>query len=174
MKLNARLTTGDIDNLIREVENFKYDLQRKLADFVIELADLGITIAKANTYVEYDDEYKDMGDMLEFSKETTISDDEVTCTLTVTGQVYTKTWQGGSAEVNPLLMAEFGSGWRAIEGHQGTFPNQHVAFMRPWHWTDSSGQRHESYGGEPSRPMFKAKEEMEKQIREVAERVFKA
>ena len=129
MKLNARLNTGDIDNLIRQVENFKYDLQRKLADFVIELADIGITVAKANTYVEYDEQYINMGDMLEFSKETVIEDTGVTCVLTATGQVYTKEWQGGSAQVNPLLMAEFGSGAKAVDGHRGTFPNQHVAFL---------------------------------------------
>lgn len=174
MKLNARLNTGDIDNLIRQVENFKYDLQRKLADFVIELADIGITVAKANTYVEYDEQYINMGDMLEFSKETVIEDTGVTCVLTATGQVYTKEWQGGSAQVNPLLMAEFGSGAKAVDGHRGTFPNQHVAFLQSWKWTDNSGITHESSGSEPSRPMFKAKQDMEKQIREVAERVFRA
>ena len=174
MKLNARLNSRDISNLVRQVENFKYDLQRKLADFVIELAEIGITVARANTYVEYDEQYINMGDMLEFSKETVIEDAGVTCVLTATGQVYTKEWQGGSAQVNPLLMAEFGSGAKAIDGHRGTFPNQHVAFLQSWKWTDNSGITHESSGSEPSRPMLRAKEEMENQIREVAERVFSA
>lgn len=174
MKLNARLNTRDISNLIKQVENFKYDLQRKLADFVLELAEVGITVAKANTYVEYDEQYINMGDMLEFSKETVIEDTGVTCVLTATGQVYTKEWKGGSAQVNPLLMAEFGSGAKAVDGHRGTFPNQHVAFLQSWKWTDNSGVTHESSGSEPSRPMLRAKEEMENQIREVAERVFSA
>lgn len=172
MKINARLNSRDITDALNKVRWYENYLQSKVEQFVSELAEVGITVAKANTYVEYDDEYKDMGDLLDFSKDITVGGGKTTCTLTVTGQVYTKTWQGGSAEVNPLLMAEFGSGWRAIEGHQGTFPNQHVAFMRPWHWTDSNGTPHESYGSEPSRPMFRAKEEMEKQIHEVAERVF--
>ena len=174
MKLNARLNSRDISNLVRQVENFKYDLQRKLTDFVLELAEVGITVARANTYVEYDEQYINMGDMLEFSKETVIEDAGVTCVLTATGQVYTKEWQGGSAQVNPLLMAEFGSGAKAIDGHRGTFPNQHVAFLQSWKWTDNSGITHESSGSEPSRPMLRAKEEMENQIREVAERVFSA
>lgn len=174
MKLNARLNSRDISNLVRQVENFKYDLQRKLTDFVLELAEIGITVARANTYVEYDEQYINMGDMLEFSKETVIEDAGVTCVLTATGQVYTKEWQGGSAQVNPLLMAEFGSGAKAIDGHRGTFPNQHVAFLQSWKWTDNSGITHESSGSEPSRPMLRAKEEMENQIREVAERVFSA
>ena len=172
MKLEARLNTRDINNLIKQIEDFKYDLQRKLADFVIELAEVGITVARANTFVEYDEQYINMGDMLEFSKETVIEDTGVTCILTATGQVYTKEWKGGMAQVNPLLMAEFGSGAKAIDGHRGTFPNQHVAFLETWKWTDNSGITHESSGSEPSRPMFRAKEEMENQIRAVAERVF--
>lgn len=174
MKLEARLNTGDINNLIKQIEDFKFDLQRKLADFVIELAEVGITVARANTYVEYDERYINMGDLIEFSKETVIDDTGVTCTLTATGQVYTKEWNGGMAQVNPLLMAEFGSGAKAIEGHRGTFPNQHVAFLKSWKWTDNSGITHESSGSEPSRPMLRAKEEMENQIRAVAERVFSA
>lgn len=172
MKLEARLNTRDINNLIKQIEDFKYDLQRKLADFVIELAEVGITVARANAFVEYDEQYINMGDMLEFSKETVIEDTGVTCILTATGQVYTKEWKGGMAQVNPLLMAEFGSGAKAIDGHRGTFPNQHVAFLETWKWTDNSGITHESSGSEPSRPMFRAKEEMENQIRAVAERVF--
>ena len=171
-RLNARLNTRDITHLIREVENFKYDFLRKLADFEIELAEVGITVARANTYVEYDEQYINMGDMLEFSKDTVIEDSGVTCRLIATGQLYTKEWKGGSAQVNPLLMAEFGSGANAIDGHRGTFPNQHVAFLQSWKWTDNSGITHESSGSVPSRPMLKAKQEMERQIQAVAERVF--
>ena len=174
MKINARLNTRDITDVIRQVERFKYSIERKLTDFVLELAEVGIQVARANTYVEYDEQYMNMGDLIEFTKDTVIEDTGVTCTLTAFGQVYTKEWKNGSAQVNPLLMAEFGSGAKAIDGHRGTFPNQHVAFLESWHWTDNSGQVHESSGSEPSRPMFKAKEEMERQIREVAERVFSA
>ena len=172
MKINARLNTNDINAVIRQVEDFEYDLQRRLADLVIELANIGIEVARANAYVEYDEQYVNMGDLLEFSKETIMSDDEVTCTLTVTGQVYTKEWKGGSAQVNPLLMAEFGSGAKALDGHRGTFPNQHVAFLESWKWTDNSGITHESSGSEPSRPLYKAKLEMEQQIQDVVARVF--
>ena len=70
-------------------------------------------------------------------------------------------------------MAEFGSGAYAIGGAQGTFPNQKHAMHPPWYWTDMSGKMHRSYGNEPSRPLYKAKLEMEQQITEVAERVFK-
>lgn len=174
MVINARLNTADINHAIKQVKEFEIQLQRKMVLFVSELADVGITVARANTFVEYDGQYVDMGDMLEFSKDTIVDDSGATCTLTVTGRTYTKEWEGGAAEVNPLLMAEFGSGSKAIDGHRGTFPNQHVAFLNSWKWKDKSGQEHESSGNEPSRPLFKAKLEMENQIRDVAGRVFGA
>lgn len=173
MVIEVGLNSKDIRSAIKRIENYKIELQRKAIRFTDELAEIGITIAKENTFVEVDDEYGNMGDFITFQKETTVSGEGAVCILTAIGQQYVKRWQNGEALVNPLLMAEFGSGWRAIDGHQGTFPNQHVAFMRPWHWIDSKGVKHESYGSEPSRPLFKAKQEMEKQILEVAYRVFK-
>lgn len=173
MIINARLNTADLNHAIKEIEQYALDLPVKAERFGAELAEIGITVARANTYVEVDDEYRNMGNAIEFRKEVVQEDGRVVTIITAIGEEYLKTWLNGSAMVNPLLMAEFGSGWRAIEGHQGTFPNQHVAFMRPWHWTDDSGQYHESYGSEPSRPLFKAEQEMVRQILEVAFRVFK-
>ena len=172
MKINARLNTNDINYAIKQVENFKIGLQRKAVEFVTELAEIGIKVAQENTYVEYDEQYINMGDLITFTKDTVVDDTGAVCTLTATGQVYTKEWQGGAAQVNPLLMAEFGSGAKAIDGHRGTFPNQHVAFLNEWSWIDNSGQKHESRGSEPSRPLYKAKLEMESQIQTVAQRVF--
>lgn len=171
LKLNARVSNKDITNLIQKVEDYRDQLVMKMERFVSELADIGIQVAKNNTYVEVDENYKDMGDALVFTKEFTNADN-VTCTLIVTGTPYVKNWQNGSVSVNPLLMAEFGSGWRAIPGHQGTFPGQKYAFRRPWFWIDENGIKHSSYGDEPSRPLFKAVNEMRNQIADVAEKVF--
>ena len=173
MKIEARLNTRDITSVINKIKWYESHLQWQLERFVSELADVGIEVAKSNTYVEYDAHYVNMGGLLEFSKPITTSPDGVECILTATGQLYTKEWEGGSAQVNPLLMAEFGSGAKAVEGHRGTFPNQHVAFLESWKWKDKNGGRlYESRGSAPSRPMLKAKEEMEKQIQAVAQRVF--
>jgi len=172
MRIDARLSTKSITEAINKVKWFQSNLQYRLEMFVSELADVGISVARANTFVEYDEQYINMGDLLEFSKSIESVDGSVVCTLTATGQVYTKEWAHGMAQVNPLLMAEFGSGANAIEGHRGTFPNQHVAFLESWKWTDNSGQVHESSGSVPSRPMLRAKEEMVNQIQTVAQRVF--
>lgn len=172
MKIDISLNSRDLRDTINKLQWYKSHLQWKLEVFVSELADVGIKVARENTYVEYDERYINMGDLLDFSKDITSGEDGTVCTLTVTGQVYTKEWQNGSAQVNPLLMAEFGSGSKAIDGHRGTFPNQHVAFLNRWHWTDNSGTYHESDGSEPSRPLFKAVEEMTIQIQSVAAKVF--
>ncbi len=174
MKIEFGLDAKEIGNAIKQLENYKTELENKAKLFVDKLADVGIRIAKENAYVEIDDTYRNMGDSILFQKNVTLENGDAVCLLVATGKEFIKYWKNGSAIVNPLLMAEFGSGWRAIEGHQGTFPNQHLAFFRPWYWTDSDGTRHSSYGSEPSRPMFKAELEMEKQIIEIAYEVFSA
>lgn len=171
-RIVAKLDTKDLNRAIKELEDYTIKLQSRLVDFASELAEIGIRVAKENTYVEVDENYRNMGDFILFEKNITLEDGNVVCVLSAIGREFIKRWQNGEALVNPLLMAEFGSGWRAIEGHQGSFPNQHLAFFHPWHWIDSSGQPHESYGSEPSRPLFKAKQEMENEILEVAYRVF--
>lgn len=173
MKINISLETSEINRAIKQIESYSYDLQRKCTDFIIELANIGITVARANTVVEYDEQYIDMGDLLEFSKEIVLADGVANGKLVATGQVYTKEWQGGSAQVNPLLMAEFGSGKEALGDWRGKFPNQKLAYLNSWWWIDNSGVKHESGGNVPSRPMFKAQQEMERQIQDVAYRVFK-
>ena len=173
-RLEARLNTSDINKLIQGVEDFKKELEAKLVEFVTELAKVGIQVAKDNTFVEVDDVYRNMGDALVFSKVIEFQDanGNLTYTLIVTGQPYVKDWKNRKVSVNPLLMAEFGSGWRAIPDHQGTFPGQKYAFFKPWYWIDSNNVKHSSYGSEPSRPLFRAVNEMRNQISTVAARVF--
>ena len=170
--LRMRVKTGDINVVFEHIEAFKNQIQMKLERFVSELADVGIEVIQDNIRVEYDGEVRNFGDAVLFQKDIQGDSETVTCILTAEGQPYLKEWLIGMAMVNPLLMAEFGSGAFAVGGAQGTFPNQTHAMNPPWFWRDSNGKAHMSYGNEPSRPMFKAKEEMERQIREVAERVF--
>lgn len=169
-----RVKTSDINVVLETIEKFENDIQAKLERFVSELADIGIEVIQDNIRVEYDGEVRNFGESVTFQKDISGDSEVVTCILTAEGQPYLKEWLNGSAMVNPLLMAEFGSGVFAVGGAQGTFPNQKHAMSPPWFWKDMGGKTHLSYGNEPSRPMFKAKEEMEKQIREVAERVFSA
>lgn len=176
MKINARLNSRDINNVINQVEQFKRSFQRKMRRFVEELADVGIEVIEQNIKVEYDDEVRNFGDYVTFQKPVSEIGGDVVCVITAEGQHYYKEWIGGSALVNPLLMAEFGSGVFAGE-HKGSFPSatakEHTDDP-PWFWRDTGGRLHSSSGSAPTRPMLKAKEEMEKQIQTVAERVFGA
>ena len=173
MKIKVSLNSKDITDALNRVRWYESYLQWKIEQLVSELAEVGITVAKDNAYVEVDNAYKNMGDLILFEKNTSKTKTGAQCILVAVGKPYVKRWESGEALVNPLLMAEFGSGWRAIPPHQGTFPNQtHAEEHKPWFWVDMNGNRHSSYGSEPSRPLFKAKQEMERQIYEVAKRVF--
>lgn len=172
MEINAKLSTSSINQAIKNIEWYQSYLQWKLEQFVSELADVGIEVIQDNIKVEYDGEVRNFGDSVTFQKDLVIGDDVVTCILLAQGQPYLKEWIGGSAMVNPLLMAEFGSGAFAVGAAQGTFPNQKNANKPPWFWRDTTGQMHMSYGNAPSRPLFKARLEMENQIRNVATKIF--
>jgi hypothetical protein len=182
MNIDARLNTRSINNAIEQIERFKKELQTKLAQFVSELAEVGIEIAKQNIRVEEDGVMVDRSGLVQFSKDVSTTVDGVQCIIVATPTPYVTHWKRSkegkevlSAEVNPLLMAEFGSGVNAIDGHAGTFPSEtakkNVAHGS-WAWYDTQGGKHISTGNTPTRPLFKAKQEMENQIREIAQRVF--
>ena len=182
MRINARLRTSDINNAIEQIEQFKRALQLKLETFVSELAEVGIEIAKQNILVEEDGNIIDRSGYVQFSKEVSPSTTGATCIILATASPYVTSWKRSkkgkdilTAQVNPLLMAEFGSGANAIGDHKGTFPSEtakkNVAHGT-WAWYDVQGNKHYSSGNTPSRPLYKAKIEMEEQIIEVAKRVF--
>lgn len=72
------------------------------------------------------------------------------------------TWigEGGlprEAEVNSILMAEYGSGQFANPAYwRGTFPNQTHAFDDYWRWQTTDKVWHFSRGSKPTKPMSKA------------------
>ena len=176
MKINVRLNSREITECINKVKWYESNLRWKFEQFVTELAEVGIEVIQDNVKVEYDGEVRNFGDAVLFQKPIEWDGDgNVSCILTAEGIPYAKEWIGGSANVNPLLMAEFGSGVFAIDGHKGTFPSSSAKFHTdnpPWYWRDTGGRLHRSTGNAPTRPMLKAKEEMKQQIAEVAQRVF--
>lgn len=172
LRIKAQADTNDINQAILNIEWYKSFIQWKLEQIVSELAEVGIKVIQENVKVEVDGTITDFGSMVTFQKDITGNNGEAICTLIVTGQPYIKEWENGEALVDPLLMAEFGSGAAAIGAAQGTFPNQKHANTPPWFWRDLQGESHMSYGNVPSRPLFKAKQEMETQIRDVVQRVF--
>ena len=182
MKIHVGLNSKDISNAIRQIEQFKNDLLSKMELFCNELAEVGIEVAKQNIIVEEDGVPVDRSNLVTFSKELSPSVDGATCIVIPSVTPYVTKWKRSkngkkvlTAEVNPLLMAEFGSGAKAIDGHRGTFPSETAkknAAHGSWAWYDTKDIKHVTVGNAPSRPIYKAKLEMEQQIAEVAERVF--
>ena len=179
------LDEKEIKRAIREVESYKKELVTKCHKFVERLADEGIKVAVRNT--------GQYGQYITFSKD--IKDSNVGAIAVMTGKSgeLIRMWIGEdglvtSASVMPILMAEFGSGWKASDASgkpnadkaklvgagQGTFPDQIHAFDPDgWYWMDLQGNWHHSTGEEPTMPMFKAVLGMKVQIKRIAGAVFK-
>ena len=175
--LNAKLNTNDIKHLIRELEHYKNELIDKCQEYVDRMADVGIETARWNLFNIINDTSGEMisiGDKVSFSKEVEVSDVGAVCIVIPASETFLNVWDSGAAVVDPLLMSEFGSGMFAVDGHRGTFPKQKYAFdPKGWFWK-KDGVTHHSYGIEPTRPIFKAYEEMKSQMQSIAVQVFGA
>lgn len=170
------LSVSGIRNLQKQLRDYEKELVSKCERLVRELSETGIETAKQNT--------GSFGHYITFSVKTEPNKDGCTGLMlaTETGKIISK-WKTKdgikTADVSPLLMVEFGSGWRAenpmnVPGvGQGTFPDQTHAFDREgWYWTDINGELHHSYGITPKMPMYKASLEMQKTVVEKAREVF--
>lgn len=110
MKIDVSLTEKSIQDAIDKLERYKDRLQDKCIAFVGELASNGIAVAQANT--------GNFGHYITFSYEIKDTTDGCTAIIlaTETGQIQS-TWQTAdglkTVDVSPLLMAEYGSGWKA-------------------------------------------------------------
>ena len=175
-KITLTLSGDSIQNTISTLQNYKQEILNKCEKLVSELADSGIEVGKSNT--------GNFGHYIIFSKQIEPNDNGCTAIVvaTETGKIISQ-WQTSdgikTADVSPLLMAEFGSGWRAQphfdddRGGQGTFPEQTHAFdSEGWYWRDLEGNLHHSYGITPTMPMYKAYSYMEKNIISKAKEVF--
>ena len=175
-KIITNISTKQLNQTINELQEYAQRLASRCEQFVDELSDIGIEVARANLTPlvnDTDGHTLDLSSLVVFSKEVSIDHETATCIILPESHVFATEWETGSAVVDPLLMYEFGSGMYAVEGHRGTFPAQKHAFdPKGWFWKDLSGVTHRSFGIQPTRPLFKAKEEMSNQIHEVAARVF--
>lgn len=177
MKLVMGLNSRDIKNSIRELELYRDSLKSKNTIFLEKLLDEGIEVAKENVgYYRY---------FIKFSKK--VEDGETAVGFLIGDSkpavvVWDKRGKKAQAVVNPLLMAEFGSGHLAevlfdIAGvGQGTFPGQTHAFDDVWHWKewseDHKGEWHHSKGFRPTHPMYQAEMDMIKEVVNIAKEVY--
>ena len=177
-KITMNLSVSSIQNAIKELRQYQYDLDRKCEIFCQRLAELGIQTAKENTgnfgkYISFTYEVKDR-----------TKGCKAVMVATNTGIIHSE-WQTKegvkSADVSPILMCEFGSGLKAenpkgISGvGTGTFPGQtHAEDPNGWYWMDLDGEWHHSYGVTPKMPMYHASIEMILNIQKIAREVFRS
>ena len=158
------LSIKGIEQLKKDLLNYKNSTLPNLCEqYVTALAQEGISVAKQNV--------GGFGKYITFSIKTNPRKDGCTALLyAIDSEKIISQWKTKdgmkSAEVSPLLMAEFGSGWGAenptnVPGvGQGTFPSetaQQNAFKEEgWYWMDLDGTWKHSRGIEAKLPMYKA------------------
>ena len=176
MKIKCDLSISGLRDLQRQLENYEKDLTTKCELFAYKLAKLGIEVATSNS--------GNYGKYIIFSMRTEPEKDGCKVIFYAKDKQPIKAeWKTSdgikTADVSPLLMAEFGSGFRAqnplnVEGvGQGTFPNQTHAFdSGGWYWIDKEDKLHHSIGVYPSQPMFNASQIIRNNVMRVAKEVF--
>lgn len=178
MTIKGDLSVSGIKSIQKQLKDYENQLMHKVEIFTLMLADLGIEVAENSV--------GNFGHHITFiTKDFESSRDgcQVLVYATDISRIISiwKTKEGlKSAEVSPLLMAEFGSGKYAenpkgIEGvGRGTFPRQKNAWKdEGWYWQTLDGEWHHSSGIAPTQPMYKASIEILNQIDKVARYVFK-
>lgn len=177
------LSVAGVQNLKKEILNYKNTILPSLINqFVNELSNIGIQTAY-NNLGQLNDLGNVSGLVLFYKTSFPVTDGYKAILYAKDQAVVKQFWLSGgsvkSADVSPLLMYEFGSGYKAKNPKslpgvgQGTFPGQTHAFDKEgWYWQDLNGKWHHSNGISPTQPMFKAWQSMELSIKAVSKSVF--
>ena len=155
------LSVKGIEQLKKDLLDYKNNtLPNLLKQYVEALAKEGISVGEQNV--------GGFGKYITFSIQTEVSKDGCKALLLASenGKIISSWKSYGeikTAEVSPLLMAEFGSGWGAEnpmqipDVGQGTFPGQTHAFDKEgWYWIDEDDNLNYSKGITAKMPMYKA------------------
>lgn len=181
--IKVELNEGSIQNAIDYLKQYKQDLLKKAERFTEALAKEGITVAKMNggmwgQYIMYS------------TKHETAGYQSITMMIAQNTQEVLVEWDTGSSTMNPLLMAEFGSGWEADDAKaskyglsgvagQGTHPEGRTnkngiknAFNpNGWSWK-VGGVTYHSYGDKPTAPLEHAIVQMYTRIKSLVIEIF--
>lgn len=166
------LSVKGLRELQRQLKEYKNTiLPNNVEYFVSELSQMGYNVALRNK-----GEFKDY---IEIEKKLVDSKYNYKAKAVIIAfnsvQNIVEWMRGGvvvSAEVNSVLMAEYGSGQHARSGWRGTFPDQTHAFENQWFWVDLDGTKHSSEGVKPTMPIYKAYIDMLTSIYIVGRRCF--
>lgn len=187
------LDPNQLRQVADDIRKYADDFQMKVRAFFEACADHGIMIASMNEgdfsgYIVYSKKFENQGE-------------EYVISVIATDTPLTRTWYtsatGGKTKsdtISPLLMAEFGSGWKALDdipagvnaGH-GTLNTYGHADQASWSWwtDDASDQSNaqmisskngrwlfKTSGITPSRPLHNAVMSLIKDIEGIAISIF--
>lgn len=155
-----------------QLRKYKKELDNKARSVVSRLITLGIKTARVNC-----GEYRQV---IAFSREIHGSGHNMDGRLIAVGQPVLRMRGGEMIAADPLLLAEFGSGFEAevldpVPGvGQGTFPGQTHAFDAEgwWYLSTDDWEYHHSYGEAPTHPMHAAMLAMIFDINRVLKEVY--
>lgn len=188
------LDPNELRQTANDLREYAEQFQMKAKRFFDACADHGIMIAQMHE--------GDFGGYIVYSKRFEEAGEEYSVSIVATDTPITKAWYTSatgdnmkSATISPLLMAEFGSGWKALEeipagvnaGH-GTLNTYGHAFQQngwSW-WTDDASDQEgaemikakngrwlfKSTGTPPSRPLHNATQSLIRDVEGIAVAIF--
>lgn len=190
MKYNVRLDSKELFKLSSDLQKYADDFENKVRIFLEKLAQVGISVAVANSGV--------------FSRYIVYSikqENNTTVKLVASSEPIESAWYVSSKSeeqrtevISPILMAEFGSGHYAIQGTgeaaglggQGTLNVYGHAFdPNGWYWWSEEASQdgvlkkskngrflYKSDGLPPAQPLHKAVMACIERVEEIAREVF--
>ena len=182
--INMTLSSQSINDAIKQLEDYKKELQDKTELFLEKLADIGITVAKHEAAVNDDHKFYELG-MVEFVKEWQDGYLHLIGRNADLSRLHTH-WYDGEGNphdetISPILALEWGTAGRAVPGHKGEFAvtGNHVNDTFWYYYTslDENGKpdkdtKHVATAVKPHEMMYKATMEMMKEIKKVAKEVW--
>lgn len=183
--IDATLNTNSITDAIKKIDDHRIELLAKFDIFVNRLASEGVS-----TLQGYNLKF---GKYIYFYSTINVNGNLITAEIVMKAEQMIKAeWLQAdgsvkSADVNPVLMEEFGSGFKTAELHaqksnkfsgmtlggQGTFPNQtHANDEGGWWYRDIDGDWHHSLGFQATSPLLNTVYDLRMKIRQIEIEVF--
>lgn len=178
------LCSAGLEEVARELEEYKNSLKQKNRDFLNKLSDVGIfTAMEAVSSGSHT-----MPLRVFFYREAEVEGDTYTVYVVGEGYPFASSWidsDGASHEdmVYPMSMMEFGSAGYALpptvayggRGGQGTFSQRGNEGFTSWYFKKVEGTEEKKKHGtaiRPTRPLYNAAIKMQSEIESIARDVF--
>lgn len=167
------LSKKSIENAIKELRDYKEELNKKVEEFTVELAKKGEIVALKCI------EESPLGKTITLRSEKTVDETGCKVILIATGKTIENE---GYAPFNTLLAVEFGAGIHHNPKQNpksqemgygvGTFPGQTHAYEDGWYYVGKDDKIHYTRGVKATMPMYNATVEIAEKIQETAKEVF--